>query len=384
MEYHVTFPGNARLQSTFGGATYHLIDAIKSIGGSVNGLPLRSSESFLFERYVWNFLQFLRNGYYGGFQYSDLFLNKNWNFVKNHIRTGDVVINMFQLYSDSLFYNKGVKKVFYIDQTLYQLFDGYPEFRHLSVRAKELIINKERRQYELADLMICMCDWARVDLIERYGLNEDKIQVVHPGANVDVLGCSKVSRRLIGEYDFDMPGVIRFLFIGKDYERKGLLRFLGAMRVLNSGDILHNIELHVIGVSMDMVPIEFRDIKGVFWHGFIDKSKEFDKFCDIVFNCQVGVLLSRAEATGLSLREFQLFGLAVLAPNVGGAPEMLANGAGILVDEACDDAAIAKIVVDNFLSVEHLRAMRTAVLASRDEMTWVSSARKVLSLCDSI
>ena len=81
----------------------------------------------------------------------------------------------------------------------------------------------------------------------------------------------------------------------------------------------------------------------------VDKIKYPESYFSLVGDCDVGCLLSSAEAGGISIREFHALGLAVIYPKVGGSPEHAILDASIGVETDLPNIDIAKILV-NFCS----------------------------------
>src|SRR5207248_1430848 len=94
---------------------------------------------------------------------------------------------------------------------------------------------------------------------------------------------------------------LRLVFVGKEWHRKGLDRLLRALRLARRSGA--NIMLRVIGCRRELLPQDLRDTDGVEWFGFIDKRTEAGRFLRAVSYCDIGCLLSRAEAAGIAVRE---------------------------------------------------------------------------------
>ena len=175
---------------------------------------------------------------------------------------------------------------------------------------------------------------------------------------------------------------MRFVFVGKEPRRKGLFRLLDALQRVP--DYARRMRLTVIGPDHDQIPDSYRSLAGVDWRGRIDKRRDPGGFLKTVAAHDVGVLLSTAEATGLSLREFQMLGLALIAPNVGGSPEMIAKESADLVEPSAGPDEIAKVVDQLLNSPERVLAMKQTSWSQRHHMSWAESARQLLHNLDSI
>ena len=364
--------GNCNDPSTWSGTPFHLLQAGKEAGFLHGGLDLSvPAGAFKLVRYFWNAWELL-NGRGRGYQYSDYFLNGIWR-AKPAFRPGDRIINLFQLFPNSIHSNDEIDRIFYIDQTLRQLFGFYPEASHVSLKRRQIAVEKERAQYERASKIITLCQWAANSVINDYGIDPGRVSVVLPGANLDALAYAQWernrSRALSNGYCSHKPGMpMRFVFVGMDGVRKGLNRLLEAMEIIPQ--VEQRMLLSVIGANRRSVSVSDRVASAVSWIGIVSKGTQTTEFLNIVGSCDVGVLLSRAEAAGISLREFQSLGLAVLGPNVGGSPEMIVPGAGLLVSPKATKEEVATLlesIVDNPSKVER---MKRAAWQKRKTMSW--------------
>jgi glycosyltransferase involved in cell wall biosynthesis len=376
MSIFVTFPGNANDFRTFGGAPYDLQNALNEIGETAGGLDLSPSPAHPFKRYAWNLKEAMLLRGIGGYQYSDCYLNDIWRHEQARLHSG-VLINLFPLFNTKLFDRHDLKKVFYVDQTLVQLYDNYDSTKYISSNHRAASISKEKRQYELADLVICMCQWAADSVVKDYTIPQERVAVVVPGGSIDHRSLpsfhdEKVGRREEGVREFNRSRPLRFVFVGQEPSRKGLFRFLDALKTMTNAQ--ERVRVTVVGPKTEC-PVEYRDLLGVDWLGRISK----DIFVDVVGAHDVGILLSTGEATGRSLREFQMLGLGVLAPNVGGSPEMVAPGAGRLIEKDDGPEQIAMVIRDLLENPESVARMRGAAWSARHEMTWNASAKNMVA-----
>jgi glycosyltransferase involved in cell wall biosynthesis len=298
----------------------------------------------------------------GGFQYSDGFLKALWQQAELPERA--TIINFFQLFPSSLLENSGYRLWFYIDQTLSQLFDYYAFGSRLPAHVVDDAKRRERDQYRSAAGIICHSRWAAVDVMSTYGIPAERVHVVFYGANLDRSSLNLWEARQADRYGSGgtraSNGVLRLVFVGKEWKRKGLDRLLRAMAMANRSGA--KIELLAIGIDPKDLPSELRRVPGVEWAGFVDKRREAGRFIDMVAACDVGCLLSLAEAGGMSLLEFCRLGLPTIAPLTGGSPEQVVEGATHLVPPDAPDAEIAEVLLR--------LATDPGLLARQKEVAW--------------
>jgi glycosyltransferase involved in cell wall biosynthesis len=127
------------------------------------------------------------------------------------------------------------------------------------------------------------------------------------------------------------------------------------------------------------LPEHLRATEGVEWVGFIKKHAEADRFLRMVGECDVGCLLSRAEAGGIAFREYHALGLAVVGTDTGGVAEHTLPQASILVSP---DATIEEIAA-TLLALERdeprRAALRDAAWRLRHTVSWAETVRRIAS-----
>ena len=340
--------GDVNDYKTWGGIPFFLLMEAKKKQIINTGLPLNSDKlKFKILRYIWNFWFMIRYQEGGGFQYSDFFLSTLWKPVIKKI-SGGRVINCFQLYPEDVISDETIELWFYIDQTLRQLYKGYEVEHIIGRKIIESSIERETHGYIEARKIIVHSNWCLDSLVGDYGISKDKISVILPGANLHENYYQEwVCRKEIDNAISKESKVLKLVFVGKHPKRKGLDRLIGAFRIARSQGALIN--LRVIGCKKEDVnlPTSKYDMD-IEWVGMVDKNKYPKSYFSLVGDCDVGCLLSRAEAGGISLREFHALGLAVIHPIVGGSPEHALSGASIGVGPNMNNTDIAKILVRLF------------------------------------
>ena len=138
--------------------------------------------------------------------------------------------------------------------------------------------------------------------------------------------------------------------------------------------------LRVIGCPRESLPPELAATDCVEWFGFVDKRSEQRRFLEAVAACDVGCLLSRAEAGGISLREYHALGLAVLGTKAGGSPEHALSEASVFVPVEAGDADIAEILLSLEREPGRLDRMRRHAWDRRQEVLWESTVSKIIQL----
>jgi glycosyltransferase involved in cell wall biosynthesis len=260
---------------------------------------------------------------------------------------------------------RALARWFYIDQTLEQLFEYYDFVVSKSVRRDA--IAREQAQYAAADGIICHSVWTATSVRNAYGIEDNKIQVVKCGANLD-LAALNVWENATRDRSRQREGPLRAVFVGKEWKRKGLDRLIRAMRIARGRGAA--VTLLVLGLDPMVLPADLARTPGVTSGGFVDKRNDPGRFIELLSGCDVGCLLSRAEAGGVSLREFCRLGLPTIAPDTGGSPEFVVPDATHLVSPEAPDEAIADILFALATNPDLLERQREAAWAARRDAGW--------------
>src|SRR5262249_25111170 len=139
--------GDANDPRTFSGIACHFLQTAKRMDVVSEGLPLCiSPRLWRLRRWMWNLAGVARGDRPGGFQYSEAFLEPLWQPVRHQLG-GSVVLNCFQLFPPSIVHDPSIRKWFFLDQTLVQLFDAYGERRRIGRRIAGAALAREQEAY---------------------------------------------------------------------------------------------------------------------------------------------------------------------------------------------------------------------------------------------
>ena len=364
--------GDANSPVTWSGIPFYLLRAGRARALFTEGLALSTTAAVWNRRRIlWNATSMLSGDRPGGYQYSPSFLEKLWAPVTSKIQDG-VVVNCFQLFPPSLVANQKVEKWFFIDQTLLQLFDQYGLRQSVGRHIAHQAIERERVGYQAARGIVVHSRWAAQSVIADYQISADRVHVVVPGAGLDPVeyelweGAQAEKRN---SFDADKP--LQMVFVGKEWQRKGLDRLLRALRLARSSGT--RLSLKVIGCRPETLPEDLRAIDGVEWLGFIDKQAEAKRFLRTVAECDIGCLLSRAEAGGIAIREYHALGLPVIGTDVGGAPEHMIDGASLTISTQATDEELAAKLASLQQQPSRLKKLREVAWLKRRTALWDAS-----------
>ncbi len=276
---------------------------------------------------LWKAQRILQGRRYGGFKYHSVFNDVVWS---QHLPAlaGTVIINNTQIFGRYFIRHHrrlNVTPCFYIDGTLSEYFHSYGAVNDSVVCGIDAdfiqqSIKLEREGYACAERIVTMSRATARNLVEVYGVPPDRISIVMPGANIEDAAAPPPSphRGWLGS-EFTLG------FVGLYPLRKGLDKLAAAVSILRSRAI--PVQLRVIG----RCPEEIAAMDGVEYLGTIDKATDTAAFVKAIQSVDLGCQLSRAELTGIAMLEFLRVGVPILATSIGGMPDVIEGGGGVLV-----------------------------------------------------
>jgi glycosyltransferase involved in cell wall biosynthesis len=186
-----------------------------------------------------------------------------------------------------------------------------------------------RRIFNQARLLLPATDWVRRSLIDDYGVPDDRIEVLPPGTDLERFHPP-------AERPSERTGILRILFVGGDFVRKGGDTLIEWFR---SSPAAARCELHIVTRE----PITSSD--RVVVHRL---SHEKNRLAELFRESDIFVLPTRAECFGLVLTEAMASGLPVVTTPVGGIPEVVDDGVtGLLIppgDVSALDEALSHLI----------------------------------------
>ncbi len=215
-----------------------------------------------------------------------------------------------------------------------------------------------RYVFRRASACVPWSEWVRRSLIDDYGVDRARIEVIPPGVD---LARWRPGRTAVG-------GPLRLLFVGADFRRKGGHVLLAALDELPAGAV----EVRI--VSRTPVPAR----PGV--QVFSDLAPNDARLVELYRSSDVFVLPSRAETFGIAAVEAAAAGLALVVSDVGGLAQLVRNGeTGWRVPP--DDRAALVEVLQRFVDDRDLARRCGAAARARAEREF-DAARNFRRLVD--
>ena len=376
-DIYLSILGNINCINSWSGTGFYSLKSLQKIYTNIYGLNLETNSlNYKFHKFFWLFYSFFFQKNLGGFQYSEHCLRILWKKKYQNLQNNKL-ISFFPILPESIVNDPKIEKYFYIDITLNQLFHDYGKPKFMSKKYYKSIKKREIKNYRKSCHIFTHSEYARQDIIKNYYIKPSKVTCVLPGANLPIISNASSAKN---KKDF-----LKLVFIGKELHRKGLDRILKAMEICNKNKKI--CELSIIGglIENELNLKSLKNVSNVKEYGFIDKETHIKKFIKIINSSDLGLLLSRAEAGGMSLREFAYLGLPSIAVNVGGILEHLNSSSSILLSSYEDEEIIeelSNILIDLYENKNKLRIMHKNAKKNARLFSWKYSWGKILSILD--
>lgn len=261
--------------------------------------------------------------------------------------------------------------VIWADATFQSLIKSYPQYSKLTIGQIKAGDELEKLALDNATKIIFAASWAANSAINDYNIPAEKVEIIPFGSNVNNNLTESDIVTLNQNKDKEK---IRLLFIGADWEKKGgdlLLKIFDELRALS--DIY---DLDIVGSAPEKIP----NIKGVTFHGFLNKSNESDsqKLESLFESSHYFLLPTKAEAFGIVFCEANSYGLPAFGSNLGGIVDIIkdsVNGELIDIEKSPKELAlqIHKYIIEGDYNDKSKRAFRHY----KENFTWEKSIEKV-------
>jgi len=197
-------------------------------------------------------------------------------------------------------------------------------------RSVRRALEADRRFYEQMDVLLPMSDWLRRSFVEDCG--QDPANVVTVGAGANLRGLPDVPERA-----YEQP---RFLFVGKQWERKGGPQLLEAFRVVHAER--PEAELWIVGPEQPVAG------PGVRFFGRISRANPEGerRLSELYAGATAFAMPSLYEPFGIVFLEAMAYGLACVASDRCAMPEIVADGVSGFTVDAHDVDAVGQRLLE--------------------------------------
>ena len=250
--------------------------------------------------------------------------------------------------------------------------EAYRAYEALPLPASRYAAQEAQAARKLSSV-IYPTPWACREAVQRFQIAPDRCKRIPLGAN-------HFSQRPDEQIDLAIQqrklAPLQFLFIGKDWERKGGPLALQIVKALNHQG--REAVLHIVGCTPTLAPEDRHSVRIL---GYLspDDPEHVEQLEQAYAQADFFLLPSRAECFGLVFAEAQSYGLPCISLNHHGIPGVIDhNRTGLLFETDASAATIAQEIT--ILVQDTLRYREMARAARRkfaEELNWDRFGRKI-------
>ena len=278
-------------------------------------IPLKRNKFSYLKGFYFN--RVLKKTYLSDFDRSVVSANyKAFEDVRNG---GYDLIITFQFFIIPNLKNEKSKIIFWSDATFDNLLNFYGYVSNLPSSETKKIHQLQKNALEISDLVILSSQWAIDSAVNQYKTILKKLKLIPFASN---LSSFPDFDELYSSVESRSKDIVRLLFIGVDWERKGGDEAVAVLNGLNNKGI--KAILYVVGTD---VPLKYKDNENILQLGFINKtSAEGEKkLIRLLRECTFLILPTKADCTPVVFSEAGSYGLPVITTNIGGIPSVVIN-----------------------------------------------------------
>ena len=237
-----------------------------------------------------------------------------------------------------------------------------------------VVLGVEKLNYSLLGdrEVIAVSSVVKGDIVDCYGVCEDKIHVVYNGVDSDFFRPGDMLGREVLRCQLGFsPDDVVAVFCGWEFRRKGLMQIIDSLRYLK------NVKVLVLG-SGDKTPFVERAIR----LGVVGRVVFVGHVCPLRFYQASDLLLfpTLYEPFGLVITEAMACGLPVVTSRCAGAGELITDGVeGLLLDDPCCVGEIVE-AVDYIIDNDLFRLMGDSGRSSILPYSWGNNVKQTLNI----
>jgi glycosyltransferase involved in cell wall biosynthesis len=299
------------------------------------------------------------------------------NPIKRYVKYLPSYINKHKLDILHLQYFPVIKKRCSIVATIHDIsFEHYPEY----FTKKDLLMNKilVPKLAKQADKILTVSNFSKQDIVDKYGINPDKIVVTHlaTSENFKIIKDRKLLQQVRNKFNLNGEFI---LTVGNLQPRKNLSRLFTAYINMRNKNLI-NEKLVVVGKKAWLYSDIFNFVKE-------SKYKQDIIFTDYVEEEELALLYNEAklfiypsvfEGFGLPPLEAMSCGTPVATSNITSLPEVVGNAAILFNPWSIED--IEEKIVVTIKNQNMLNELSDLGLKRAKEFSWKKTAQMTLEV----
>jgi len=245
---------------------------------------------------------------------------------------------------------------------------------------KTLVMGNKRAK------LLAVSNLAKEKFLEEYPVDRDRIEVIHPGVDREKFQQydSNICRREVrGQFNIPMSDKI-ILFVGMNFEVKGLDRIMMALHHLKIKEPSQKITLLIVGKGNQRKYLKIAHNIGIadniVFTGVIMK----DQIEQIYLASDMFIMLSQFDSFGMSVLEAMAASLPVVISCNVGAKDLVRQGVnGFIIDDTADADDIAHSMAA-ILGLGKRNNMAKEAFKTASGQTWDVVAQKIENVYDNL
>ena len=301
------------------GIPFYLSIFLESIFGKDNitfiSIPLKRNTLSYIKGFYFN--RVLKKTYLSDFDAAVVSANyKTFEGIRNG---GYDLIITFQFFIIPNLKNEKSKIIFWSDATFDNLLNFYGYVSNLPSLETKRIHQLQKDALEISDQVILSSQWAIDSAVNKYQTAKKKLKLIPFTSNLSSFPDFDELYNIVESRSRD---IVRLLFIGVDWKRKGGDEAVEVLNGLNNRGM--KAILYVIGTD---VPLKYKENENILPLGFINKTLADGekKLIRLLRECTFLILPTKADCTPVVFSEAGSYGLPVITTNVGGITSIVIN-----------------------------------------------------------
>jgi glycosyltransferase involved in cell wall biosynthesis len=338
MKIALIHPQDINDRNLWSGTVYYIYQSIKRQFNEVVVLsPIK--EQFVLLKYFFRSIEYIRSKVIGkqqlNYYYTSILPKIQGRIIDKFVNENKIDCIISTTNSPFIYTKSKTPLILITDASVKLLFDEYSNGKSSSELFFNDLEKKALRVTQKSALIVVSSISTANSLKDDYKIMPSKIATIPFGANIEN-GDIQITQRTV-----DKSNPLNFLFVGKDWERKG-----GDFTVLVCDELIQqNIPVHLSIVGCK-VPEKFHRTY-LENYIYLDKNKkdDFNKLRILYREAHFFMGFSKAEMYGIVFCEAAAYGLPVITFEVGGISDIVLNGkTGIMLPKGTgEEIFVSKI-----------------------------------------
>lgn len=346
-------------KKAWSGSIYKLREAIENAGFNVVWIPYKTNTLCI--RIYLYILRFLLRGKIVAYLYNKWYFKLVSQTIDTHQK--DYISSKYLFFPGGAQISQYLKPskptIYYSDASFHSMLNYYWCDVHPWVLKQGEICEKEAIHH--SDINLRASQWAANSLINHYEEYPHKVFVLPLGPTLETKDLKPVKPY--------KSGVLRVLFSGVEWERKG-----GSVAVETVTELIKiGIEAKLVIVGIHQLPKQYQGVDFIEHIGFLNKNNptEYKQYIETIRKCHILLLPTKAECAGIVFSEASALGLPIFTYDTGGISTYVKNEVnGYRLSLECDATDFSNSIFNVIKSGKIEEMHYKAITFYQKELAW--------------